>query len=268
MFGISGCGGAPSSVIPPADLSADPAIAILETQGEAGYLQLSVHSLNTPSQNEAATIAAYKIIVERDGYAPLEQTISKEARGLTIRRLPQGWLRRIRLMALNLRGDVLREGMIENVFVESGKEMRLEMVLKAVPIFLNAADGGFLSNRRLFFRIFSDPGHRLVVQTDRALTDGLSQKEELVTDARGEALFYSADFSAGTYTFTVQDLDTGNFSAVTLELWEGQGIIAAPLFAGGLTRAEAPAAAFSRVGESVAGGNFLADMAERLWNFR
>lgn len=281
IFGFSACGGIPSSIpVSAADVSTDPAIAFLETKGETNYLQLSVSGLNTPSQNEAATIAAYKIVVERDGHAPLEQTISKEAKGLMIGNLPQGWLRRIRLMAMNLRGQVLREGEIENIWIESGVAIRLEMVLKAVPVFLNVFDGGYLSNRRLFFRLFSDPGHRLAVQTDRVLTDGLSQKEELPTDARGEALFYSADFSAGTYTFTVRDLDTEKFSTVTLGLWEGQGVVAAPLFAGGLTRADPPAAAFSRVGQTVIGdsqaggggqpgrGNFLADIASRLWNSR
>lgn len=277
ILGFSGCGGIPSSLpVSSADLSTDPAIAILETQGEAGYLHLSVNSLNTPSQNEAATIAAYKIIVERDGQPALEQTLSKEAKGLTIRQLPHGWVRRIHLMAMNLRGDILREGALENIFVEPGKEMRVEMVLKSVPIFLNVTDDAFLSNRRLFFRLFSDPGHRLVVQTDRVLTDGLSRQEELTTDARGEALFYSADFSPGTYAFTVRDLDTEKFSTVTLRLWEGQGIQAAPLFAGGQTRAEGPAVAFTRVGETGVAGeglqtgsrNFLVHMAERLWIFR
>lgn len=277
FFSAAGCGQIPSSSAPTAGSSVTPTpsaaeIAILETKGTAGYLQLNINGLATPSHVEVATIAFYKIVVERDGFAPIEQTLSKEANGLQIANLPTGKIRRIRLLALNARGQVLREGVTENVEISPGREIRLEIVLQAVPVFLNVADGDSISNQRLFFRLFSDPGHRLAVETDRALTDALSGESQMATDANGEAAFYSADFPAGDYFFTLRDLETQKFSTVAVHLWSGEKIRAAPLFAGSFAKAE-PA---SRLGQSAvrrsdsikAAGEWLANIARRLWEKR
>ncbi len=196
-------------------------ISFSETTGEIGYVQLSLHDSKTRSLSEAAQITHYKIVIQGNNLAPIEKTLSSEAAGVAVEGIPVGKNRKIEIFALNSHEKILREGSIENLTIEPGKVAAVSIGLQSVPVILNLFDGERLSNQRLYFKILTDPGHRVTFQGGPTVS----------ADEKGEAKLYPNIFEAGEHLFTLTDEDSQKSITLRIKLWDGAAIQAAPLFA-------------------------------------
>lgn len=265
---IVGCGGESVDPTPP--------ISFSESKGDVGYIHLSISNSQSPSQLKKATIAKYQIILEGEGLTTKEQFFSAQANGAVIEGIPVGSHRHIRVFALNEEGKILREGEVENLEIEGGKTLDIAIILQAIPVFLNVSDGDYLSNQRLRFELLTDPGHPIVVETDRALTDRVTSLSQIPANEKGELKFYPGFFLAGEHHFTARDAETGKTSSIHLNLWDGSQRKAAPLLASSGVEGGKPTVISRRVGQplgreslsSTTGGEFFPNVAEALWNAR
>ncbi|MDP2600870.1 MAG: hypothetical protein Q8P84_09105 [Deltaproteobacteria bacterium] len=241
VFGICfavGCGSGPD---------APSGISFSETTGETGYVQLSVHDAKTPSLSESARITQYKVVISGEGLSPVEKLISIDAAGVAIEGIPAGLNRKVEVYALNAGDKILREGVVENLAIQGGKSVTVEIALVSVPAVLNLSDGDFSSNQRVWFKVLTDPGHTIEVESGGAIKDVVTAAESVTANENGEARFYPGIFPAGDSVFKITDRTTQKSSSVTLHLWEGADIKAAPFFSASASK--------GRLGEPVARRN-------------
>jgi len=210
-------------------------ISFSENAGDVGYIQLNVSGSESVIASEVAQIEQYKIVFSGDDFETKEQLLTSDAAGVTIQGIPIGTGRRVEIFALNSKEQVVRKGVLENIDISGGPN-RFDITLQSIPVVLNVADGDFLSNRRLSFKVFSDPGHAVAVETEQPLSDILTSLNYAPTNEEGLARFYPGVLAPGAHTFTIQDLETGFTTTLSLTLWDGSQILGAPLFAASNTR--------------------------------
>jgi len=243
-------------------------ISFSETAGDVGYIHLSLSNSESPSLLELGTISKYRLKIEGEGFETLEQTFSKEAGGVVIQGIPVGPNRRIQVLALNSRDQVLREGVAENITIERGKQSQLEIILYSVPVILNLKQDDYLSNQRLYFHILTDPHHRLAVEGESPLRDIISGLETLESNQAGLSKFYPGVFPAGDATFTVFDLDSEKSSKVLVHLWDGSAIKGASLFASSQSQKRLGQVFANQTELGAFGGELLPNIVEALWKTR
>ncbi len=220
LFILIGCGSP--------EVQSPEEIRFQESEGNVGYLQLNL-------SNTSGAITHYKIRIEGEGFETKEETLSKEAGGVAIQGIPAGKNRQIEVSALNNKGQTLREGILENVEIIAGLGLTLNIPLQAVPLVLNFQDGAYESNRRVFFSVLTDPGHRVGLRGEKNYADILSGSEAVFANGQGLARFYPGLLPAGQQAFEVIDFDSGKSSRISLRLWDGQAIAPAPLWAASAT---------------------------------
>lgn len=255
---LAGCGGGAST----------PGISFSQNKGDAGYLQLNVSGSRGKSFSERTRIDAYKVILEGEGLARKEETLPGGSKGLLIDGIPAGPHRTITIQGLNVFGEVLREGSLAGLNVEKGKRIQADVVLQAIPLSLNFKEEDHWSNQRLYFHLFSDPGHLLSVKGEEFFQDVAAKTDRLHTSLQGEAKFYPGPLPAGNYRFEVLDRTNGRSRVHTLHLWDGTKRKGAPLFSAGL--------GVSRLGQPLArpggtdteGGEFFPNIRDVLWKLR
>ena len=245
-FLLFGCGGS-------GDNGKDP-ISFSETSGTVGYVQLNISNSESPNLSEVGTIKNYKVKIEGNGFAPIEQTISKEAAGVLIQGVPQGSNRRVEISALNQKGQVLREGAVENFTIAGGEQKALDVKLEPVPVLLNLNDGDYQSNRRLYFHVLTDPEHRLMF------------KDAVVeSDKEGFAKIYPGVLPSGDCPIEIIDQDSGKSSKILIHLWEGQDIYGAPLWAASQISKRMGQSLVRESQKGVVEGELFANIKEALW---
>lgn len=216
LLTFAGCGGL--------GVQSPQEIRFEESNGDVGYLQLNL-------SNTTGAITHYHIKIEGEGFEPKEEILSKEAGGVAIEGIPAGSNRRIQVLALNKKGQTLREGILEGVAITPGEIASLNIILQAVPVVLNFGEGDYQSNRRLFFSVLTDPGDRIALRETAAYTDILSGRETVEADSKGLVRFYPGILPAGLHTFEVIDFDSSKSSHISVRLWDGGAIGPAPLWA-------------------------------------
>lgn len=241
-------------------------ISLSENLGEAGYIHLNISGSLSPVLAQKGTIEKYKIILEGDGEAPLEQILSSLAKGFSLIGLLPDKKYSLRVYALNGDDKILREGFLNDVRLALGESLDLNIVLEALPVVLNHSDGDQVSNKRLFFYLFSDPGSRLVVEENGPLSDIISQKDILILAESGIAKFFPGRISAGDHHFRIRNLDNAKSTELNIFLWEGDGMHGAPLIsASDPQNSVGQTLAASRVLNGFRGVVFP-NIAEALWN--
>lgn len=208
-------------------------IVFQETTGDVGYIHLNLSNTQNINVSELGTITQYKIKIEGEGFESKETVLSKESKGATLSGIPVGKNRCIEVQALNHAGQILREGLVEGVTIESGKSLNLDMALEAVPLVINRREGDFLSNARLFFHVLTDPKHRVEIHGGSIFRDLLSGNERIESNDRGLAKFFTGVVPPGDQAFKIVDVDSGKSSRIKLRFWDGQDVRPAPLWAGG-----------------------------------
>lgn len=234
-------------------------ITFSEAEGDVGYIHLAL-------SNTEGAITAYRLRMSGEAMETVEQTISAEAAGVEIQGIPAGPHRTIQVQALNEEGKVLREGLLEDVTIKAGETEVLSLVLQAVPLVLNFKEGDYASNQRLSFSVLTDPTHRVVVE---GFNDVQTGSDEILANSEGRLRFYPGILPAGDHTFKIFDQDSGKATTLTLHLWEGQDVFAAPLVSASnnLSGRFGQTMAFESYSENL-GHELFPNIVEALWKIR
>lgn len=241
-----------------------------ENGGESGYIHLNLSGNVPPVVADRLAIEKYRVTLTGDGLESETRTVSKEAVGILVRGIPAGSNRFLEVAALNREGDVLRVGRAGPLDVKAGESQGHDIVLKAFPYLVNLRSEKHLSNRRLYFHLFTDPGHRVRITADIPLEDFQHRPAEFTANPAGFVKFYPALLPAGSHRFAVHDLDSELSNSLTLHLWDGRVVRGAPLISASGGGAGKNIRA-SRLGQPLAGpggGEIEArfpNIAEALW---
>lgn len=235
---IAGCGSAP--------------------QGEGGAIAVEVIGAQSFNPRIApGGIERFAVMIEGPGIAtPLTAEFPGDAAGGIIEGVPVGSGRIIAVQAINANGAAIRAGEAHGVEVDDGLT-NVAVELEAVPIFTNIADGAFIDNTRLVFRLFSDPAHGVVIDGEangmtEALADASTGAVEIQLDAStGLGRCAPTPLPPGEYRFTVRDAVTGRSSVATVRLLDGSRQRGAPF----VTAAQSGSKGWARVAPLGAASN-------------
>lgn len=184
----------------------------------------------TPGQ-----IVQYEITVSGEGFDPVKTVIPGDATEATVEGIPTGAHRMVHVAAVNPNQQKIREGEATDVEVPDDAVTEVPITLQAVPVITNVAEGAYVANTRLRFRIYSDPASLVELtsatgETSVALTDVVENRPAVATDAAtGLATFVPPKLAPGDYLLTVRDAKTGRKSQVTVVVTDGGRERAAPL---------------------------------------
>lgn len=205
--------------------------------GAGGSLAVSIRGVEGFNPSIAAgKIALYRVRIEGPGIAaPIEASFPADAAGGVIDGVPVGGGREVSVTAENINDVAIRAGEASGVEVGDGPN-EVDVVLQAVPIFTNLADGAAVDNTRLVFRVLADPAHPTIVENRTAGADaagaasGFSAGVSLDA-ATGLGMFTPSLMPPGERIFAVRDAVTGRESIVRVMLLDGAKRRAAPLMA-------------------------------------
>ncbi len=184
----------------------------------------------TPGQ-----IIQYEITVSGEGFDPVKAVVSGDAADATIDGIPTGTHRMVHVAAVNPNQQKIREGEAADVEIPNDAVAEVPITMQAVPVITNVADGAYVSNTRLRFKIFSDPASLVELtsatgETTSVLTDAVENRPTVATDAStGLATFIPPKLAPGDYLLTVRDAKTGRKSQVAVVVTDGGQERAAPL---------------------------------------
>lgn len=218
LLGGVGCGG--SAVAPDFDISESGA------NPENSSITLNLIVPPAPYASAKSTLHSFEVTIEgEDMEASFRKNLGADAKGMVLENLPLGRGRSLTVRGLNADGELLRLGKIESLKLDSTAGESVALKLNAVPLVLNLRNESQISNRRLFFRLFADPGERLSVRLNG---DVLGER---VADSRGIASFYHPDLPPGRYSFTIHNLENDLTTQLDLSVWDGAQTLGAPLSA-------------------------------------
>lgn len=218
LLGVAGCGG--SAVAPDFDISES-----VENPG-SGSITLNLIVPPAPYASARSTLDSFEVTIEgEDMEVPFGKKLGAEAKGMLLENLPLGKGRSLTVRGLNANGELLRIGKIDSLKLDSTDGESVTLKLNAVPLVLNLRNGDHISNRRLFFRLFADPGERFSVRLNGAVLG------ERVADLRGIASFYHPDLPPGRHSFTILNLENDLTTQLDLSVWDGAKTLGAPFSA-------------------------------------
>lgn len=201
--------------------------------GQVALIITGAKSFNpsiTPGQ-----ITQYEITVSGEGFDPVKTVVAGDATEATITGIPTGVHRMVHVAAVNPNQQMIREGEATDVEIPSDSVAEVPIVMQAVPVITNVADGAYVPNTRLRFSIYSDPASLVELtsgtgETSAVLTDVVENRPTVATDATtGVAAFVPPKLAPGDYLLTVRDSKTGRKSQVNIVVTDGSRERAAPL---------------------------------------
>ncbi len=214
------------------------------SNGDAASLAIRVENAAPFDPSIAhGRIERYRVMIEGEGIAePIVAEFDGGASEGTIENVPTGGDRLVSVTALNANAQSIRAGEAPGVPIHGGTN-EVAIVLEAVPIFTNLAEGNVVDRERLIMRILADPAHpvRIVDEVDAAaivLADGTEERGLIqMNAATGEGRFVPQPLATGWHRFTVRDAETGRESAARILLIDGARR-PAPLVAAGAVLTE------------------------------
>lgn len=218
LLGIAGCGG--GAVAPDFNISES------GENLESGSITLNLIVPPAPYASAKSTLDSFEVTIEGEEMeAPFRKSLKADAKGMVLENLPLGRGRSLTVRGLNADGELLRLGKIESLKLDSTAGESVALKLNAVPLVLNLRNEDQISNRRLFFRLFADPGEHLSVRLNGTVLG------ERVADPRGIASFYHPDLPPGRHSFTILNLENDLTTELNVSVWEGSQTLGAPLSA-------------------------------------
>lgn len=221
--------------------------------------KLVVSNSNSVDPKKAyGEVKKYKVTVSGPGIeVPIEKDFDGNATGGVIDGIPVGADRAVKIEAINLNSQLIREGEAGSVVISPGQISEIEVELDAVPIFINLDDGNVVANNRLKFELFADPEDPLEVEdqidgTSNLLFDLATSAGEVWPDVvSGVAAMAPQAVSTGEHVFKVASKRTGKSSSVTVNVIDGSKIYAAPLFSGGTVDISGEYVGVARAGSAI-----------------
>lgn len=215
------------------------------TNEAVGYAALSLHAAQDFNPNVVhGEISEYKVTIAGEALpSPLVRYYPAGTSEARLEGLPAGSFVTVTVEYLNVNGLVVRRGYSGNVAIRGGAVTPVEITLNNVPIFANVGDGAVVRSDRFVPTIFA-PGEITVQISDEfngedsVLTDSVSGEASLsvsVDDSSSLLTFRPSTLSSGIHELTVQDLETGEASTITVTVLPANGAQELVTTAGGLT---------------------------------
>lgn len=148
---------------------------------------------------------------------PFTHVFGGDAEAGKITDIPTGSKRTLTMEAVNINQQVIRRGRVEGIDIVPGMFSTVEIVMHAVPIFVNIKDKSAVADRRLQFTLFGEAGSELNLME----TVGSAEAKNLVDQNSGRAGIDTSN-REGLFTFTPQTMDQGLHFFKVLDVKNGE----------------------------------------------
>lgn len=196
---------------------------------EGPHIALSVKQSKSHNPNIShGQIDHYTLTVTAaDLKIPFTHVFGGDAEAGKITDIPTGSKRTLTMEAININQQVIRRGRVEGIDIVPGMFSTVEIVMHAVPIFVNIKDKSAVADRRLQFTLFGETGSELSLMEEASpteaknLVDQNTGKAVIDTASRdGLFLFTPEVMDHGLHHFKVLDVKNGEESTLVVSLYE------------------------------------------------
>lgn len=200
--------------------------------GNGGLISVAVKNATRPASlsadanlPEPLRVASFRVAVFASDMAPIEVTFPGDAAGGTVSGIPVGDNRTVLVEALNAQGRVVRRREIQGVKIGKGEPTPVIAALLSVPLVISPGDGNLVTQTRLVFKGYAEPGGSLEIQevgdtaAEGLLTD-ISTADHLISPSLSDGgfVFQPGVLPLGPHTFVVRDPSSGEETRVFLTL--------------------------------------------------
>lgn len=199
--------------------------------GGEGVLVMAVKNATRPASLSAELILpeplrvkTFRVVVTGEGMSAIEAVFSGDSRGGTISGIPVGDDRKVLIEALNSAGIVIRRRKLSGIKIGKGNPTPVVATLLSVPFVTSPSDGNLVTQTRLIFKGYGEPGGSIEVvdisESDSAVLSDLGTSLESVSPSLSDGgfVFRPPALAVGPHTFVVRDPGTGEESQVTVTL--------------------------------------------------
>lgn len=199
--------------------------------GGDGIVAVAVYNAHRPAGlaadeplPEVLQVETFRVLIAGDKMDPVEVFFPGDASGGSIKGIKRGENRAVLVEAINKFGQVVRRRQITGVKISGGKETPIVASLLSVPIVTNLKDGNLVTQTRLVFQGYAEPGGSLEVEDDfngsPSIVPDLSTSASMISPSLslGGFTFKPPVLPLGTHTFTLRDPESGEESQITLTL--------------------------------------------------
>lgn len=196
-----------------------------------GVMAVAVYNAHRPAGlsadeplPEVLRVETFRVLITGDKMDPVEVFFPGDAAGGTISGISRGDNRIVLVEAINKFGQVIRRREIAGVKISGGKETPIVASLLSVPIVTNLKDGNLVTQTRLVFQGYAEPGGSLEIEdsynSSLSLLPDLSSSANMISPSLslGGFTFKPPVLPLGTHTFTLRDPESGEESQITLTL--------------------------------------------------
>jgi hypothetical protein len=173
---------------------------------------------------EVLQVETFRVLITGEKMDPVEIFFPGDAAGGSIKGIKKGENRTVLVEAINKFGQVVRRREITGVAIRGGKETPIVASLLSVPIVTNLKDGNLVTQTRLVFQGYAEPGGSLEIEDSYnsalSVLPDLSSSSNMISPSLslGGFTFKPPVLPLGPHTFTLRDPESGEESQITLIL--------------------------------------------------
>jgi hypothetical protein len=174
---------------------------------------------------EELRIETYRVTISApDISPPITFDFEGKTTSAPLQNIPKGKNRTLTVEAVNSGGQIICRRTINDLTIEGGKLSSVAVPLLAVPFATNLSNGNLITQSRLVFRGYGEPGGAIEILDqfggNETVLNDLNTNSDLIQPSINDAGFFFRPslLPLGTHTFVVRDGTTGESNQVTVTL--------------------------------------------------
>ncbi len=174
---------------------------------------------------EELKIETYRVtITAPDIESPIVFDFGGKTTSAPLTGIPKGKNRTMTVEAVNSGGQIICRRTINDLTIEGGKLSSVAVPLLAVPFATNLSNNNLVTQSRLVFRGYGEPGGAIEIldqfNGSETVLNDLNTNSDLIQPSINDAGFFfrPALLPLGTHTFVIRDGTTGESNQVTVTL--------------------------------------------------
>lgn len=206
-------------------------LACASSSSEQGTILLAVKNAQEATLSFRAPVPdilkveTFRVVVSGDDFQPIEASFPGNSTSGVLSGIPLGDNRTVLIEAINKKGQVVRRNQITGIKIQGGDPTPIEATLFSVPVATTPAEGSLITQTRLIFKGYAEPGGSLEIEDNlkdspSSLLLDLNTSDNLVSPSLsdGSFTFQPPFLPTGVHTFIIRDPESGEESQITVTL--------------------------------------------------